>query len=426
MEEVVIVGGGIAGIAAAVTLRRAGMDPLLIERQRALGGKAQSLHVDGRIVERGPQTLSGDVLLPLLLELDVVTHDSAAKKARFLVRAGKLRKLAPSPLTLAVTRALRVSEKSALIEEAISRKRHHPGARSLRALFVERFGIAFTDHVAEAAVAGVYAGDLAKLGAEDCFPELMQRFAQQRSLVRAAMSGTAKRGIRVIDEGFSVIGDATRRHVRAVLEKTIRHVRRTEDSFVLGDEIRAKRVIWATEAHTAASALRGLDETLTSHLGRVRYEPLAVVSWRSDDLTHAPRGFGCLAAPSEGLRTLGTVFVSDIRGETNVRRFATFIGGAHQRAAVEENDDTLTARVAHDAKALKLGRVTHIEHIERYNHAVAQPDIGHRVRMQEAVSIARSRGLFLIGSYTGAGTLRDAAESGIRAANAILGRAHHV
>ncbi|MEQ8819841.1 MAG: FAD-dependent oxidoreductase [Sumerlaeia bacterium] len=46
-KPIVIIGGGIAGIAAASELRRAGAEPLLLEAERTLGGRLTSLSGDG-------------------------------------------------------------------------------------------------------------------------------------------------------------------------------------------------------------------------------------------------------------------------------------------------------------------------------------------------------------------------------------------
>ena len=47
MKTVAIVGGGIAGIAAAIRLSQAGMKPIVLETRRKLGGRATSF-VDPR------------------------------------------------------------------------------------------------------------------------------------------------------------------------------------------------------------------------------------------------------------------------------------------------------------------------------------------------------------------------------------------
>lgn len=45
MKKVLIIGGGVAGMQAAVSLARAGVKPVIVERERQLGGKAASWHL---------------------------------------------------------------------------------------------------------------------------------------------------------------------------------------------------------------------------------------------------------------------------------------------------------------------------------------------------------------------------------------------
>ena len=39
MKKVIIIGGGVAGMQAAVSLSRRGVKPVIVERERNLGGK---------------------------------------------------------------------------------------------------------------------------------------------------------------------------------------------------------------------------------------------------------------------------------------------------------------------------------------------------------------------------------------------------
>ncbi|MDQ3897860.1 MAG: protoporphyrinogen oxidase, partial [Actinomycetota bacterium] len=55
-ENVVVVGGGITGLASAWYLRRAGLPVALLEAGDRLGGKIKTLELDGVRVEAGPDT----------------------------------------------------------------------------------------------------------------------------------------------------------------------------------------------------------------------------------------------------------------------------------------------------------------------------------------------------------------------------------
>jgi squalene-associated FAD-dependent desaturase len=57
--RVAVIGGGWAGIAAAVELTAAGVDTMLFEAGRVLGGRARSVNLDGRVLDNGQHILLG-------------------------------------------------------------------------------------------------------------------------------------------------------------------------------------------------------------------------------------------------------------------------------------------------------------------------------------------------------------------------------
>ena len=57
--KVAVIGGGWAGIAAAVELTAAGADTTLYEAGRVLGGRARSINIAGRTLDNGQHILLG-------------------------------------------------------------------------------------------------------------------------------------------------------------------------------------------------------------------------------------------------------------------------------------------------------------------------------------------------------------------------------
>lgn len=55
--DVVVIGAGVAGLACALTLKRAGKSVLVLEASDGVGGRVRSDHVDGFVLDRGFQVL---------------------------------------------------------------------------------------------------------------------------------------------------------------------------------------------------------------------------------------------------------------------------------------------------------------------------------------------------------------------------------
>src|SRR5687767_6725137 len=56
MSRVVIIGGGISGLAAAYYLNKAGIRSVIVEREPRLGGVIRTDNIEGCVVEQGPDS----------------------------------------------------------------------------------------------------------------------------------------------------------------------------------------------------------------------------------------------------------------------------------------------------------------------------------------------------------------------------------
>src|SRR6266403_5292918 len=94
-RHVVVVGGGFAGLAAAVRLARAGTHTTLLERRPFLGGRAYSFAhpVTGEVVDNGPHALMGAYTeaLDFLREIGASAKLRVQPRLRVPLFAGALR-----------------------------------------------------------------------------------------------------------------------------------------------------------------------------------------------------------------------------------------------------------------------------------------------------------------------------------------------
>ena len=103
MHDVIVIGGGISGLATAHDLRMRGLDVQLLERQVRVGGNAISERFDGFLMEHGPTTFNASVpeAVEKIRELGLLdqAHDLGPNvKQRYLRDGGKLTGIAATPM----------------------------------------------------------------------------------------------------------------------------------------------------------------------------------------------------------------------------------------------------------------------------------------------------------------------------------------
>ena len=58
MKKVIIIGGGLGGLSAAIRLQSRGVQVTILEKEAALGGKLQRHHEAGYSFDLGPSTIT--------------------------------------------------------------------------------------------------------------------------------------------------------------------------------------------------------------------------------------------------------------------------------------------------------------------------------------------------------------------------------
>ena len=478
MARIVVVGGGIAGLATAFELRRAaidlpgGLDVRVLEASDRTGGNLRTERDAGYSVEWGPNGFLDSV--PETLDLveragltaELQRADPAAAR-RFLVRGGRLRELPSGPGNFLFSRVLSLGGRLRVLVEPFA-SRPPESDETVFEFARRRIGREAAAVLVDAMVSGVFAGDSRRLSLASCFPKMAAMEAEHGGLVRAMIARQRERkaarrhlealraegqeapelsrpggpagpagtltsfrdGIERFARGLeSALGDAVevRRPVRALTRVPDTGRWRVEAEG--GEPLEADVVVLAAPAPHAAPLLRPLDEELAAEIAAIPTAPLAVVALAYDAaaLGGAPTGFGFLAPRGEGCRILGCLWDSSLfpgRAPAGKILLRAMVGGAQDPAAIALSDDELLATVRADlARAMGIQILPERHWIFRHRLGISQYVVGHGARLGRiAERLERLPGLELAGqSYFGV-SMNSAAERAARLAPELVAR----
>jgi oxygen-dependent protoporphyrinogen oxidase len=448
-HDAVVIGGGIAGLACAFELGRAGADVVVLEAEAAAGGNVRTHAVDGYRFERGPHTFlaSADDVFALVAAAGaegelVSTRPQAA--ARFIVRGGRLHAAPSGPLSFLTTGLLSWRGKLALAAEPWRSARGAAEDEPASAFFARRFGAEAGRVLAGAFINGVYAGDPERLSARAAFPlfwgfereagSLIRgtiRYQKRRAVERARAGTPRRRGLYSLSGGLGALPAALAARLgdRVRTGAAVRVLARDGAGWAVetdGTTVRAAQVVIATPPAAAGALLAGVAPAAARLVGATEMAPVAVVHLGfARRLAAVPEGFGFLAPRGEGVRSLGVLFPSRLfadRTPPGGELLTAFVGGTLDPQALELDDAALRDLVLADLAAL-LGALPapHLVRVMRYPAAIPQLTQGHVERIAAAAAeLGALGGIRLAGNYLAGVGLKDAAAVGRRAADAVL------
>ncbi len=133
-EQITVIGGGLAGLVAAVSLAKAGRRVTLIEQTRHLGGRAATTHQDGFSLNLGPHAIYAcGALCRTLREWQIpFSGKPPAVGAGFLVEGTRTHRFPYDTAGLLLTSALSPGEKMQAARLLQSIPREQGGSRSVR------------------------------------------------------------------------------------------------------------------------------------------------------------------------------------------------------------------------------------------------------------------------------------------------------
>ncbi|HTW81002.1 MAG TPA: protoporphyrinogen oxidase [Terracidiphilus sp.] len=477
--RIAIIGGGIAGLAAAYELEKARSagEPVsytLFESRPVLGGSLASEIVNGAVIEKGPDSFitekpaAAELCRELGLGDQLIPSNDAARKTWIVVRnrlvplPDGLMFLIPTKLVpTALTRLFSLRTKIRMALELLHPPRPSEADESVAALVERHFGAEAVDRLADPLLSGIYGGDAAQLSAQTVLPRLVEMERkygsltrgmlaahQQMAAARAQTSSKESRGgapiFTALRGGMQQMVDAIARRLNpqyirtgtavSAIEKTATGWRVIAGS---GSE-EYDALIVASPAWAAGALLANVDRELGEELSAIPYSSSITVNlmYNEANLGALPEGFGFLVPASERRAMLACTFAHrKFLGRTPPGKavFRAFLGGMNNESLLSAPDDELVATVRRELTEI-LGKkvvspTAEPEHIQvtRWRRAMAQYAVGHKDRMARINSrLTVLPGLRLAGNaYDGIG-VPDCIRLGRKAAKELVAAAQPV
>jgi oxygen-dependent protoporphyrinogen oxidase len=447
--DAVVVGAGIAGLAAALELQDAGCEVAVIDPSDRPGGVMRTDHISGYVIERGPNTfMVGADALAFLRRRNMeeqLLRARPASRLRFIYRNGAMVQVPMSPLALVRTPLLGARGKLRLLVEPFVR-RGPPEGESVAEFVSRRLGPEVVTGLVGPFLTGVYAGDEHQLGANAVFGKLVELEQRGGSITGGALlSLFGKRGARGLRGSYSAqqgLGPFARHLADRLTEppalgSRVERVARDGERWRVdvaspsGERtLSAGRVVVAAPAYAAADILRGVDGEVADALAGIVYAPIVSVPVGLDPTEAAVpiEGFGFLTPREEGLALLGCLFMSRLfpaRAPEGRELAQCLLGGMRWPEAIHEPDDVLARRLASELeRTLGLRGEAIPLAFTRWAHAVPQPGRDHVGRIAWVrARLRETPGLALAGSYVDGVAVSGALASGLAAARQLLGGA---
>ncbi len=479
--HIIIVGGGITGLAAAYRLtvdphaRHLGVTCTLVEQEPRLGGKLCTERIDGCLIEHGPDSFlstkpwAADLCRALGLGDRLI--GTMPGRAVFVASGGKLHPL-PEGLMLGVptrlgpmlrTGLLSPAEKFRMGWDLVLPRRRDNGDESVGEFLRRRLGDATVNRLAGPLLGGIYAGDADTLSLRATFPQLIEWETSHRSLVLAALA-RRRRMPRVSGDGgpsplflslAGGLGELVERLVASLGSTTVltgrtaRRIDRGDDPRRAGPDqvapghlrytlhlddgrmLVADAVLLATPAYATAGLLAPLLPSVASTLRGIPYVSTASVTlaYRREAVGHPLDGHGFVVARNEPLTIAACTWVSSKwphRAPPDLALLRCYLGAAGNEAVVDRDNAALVGLARADLRAaMGIEAAPVFTAVARWIKAMPQYPPGHLDRLDAIdADMQALPGVALAGAgFRGLG-IPDCIRQGTEAASRLIDALH--
>jgi oxygen-dependent protoporphyrinogen oxidase len=414
--RIVIVGGGMAGLAAAWECHRRGLACTVFEADDAAGGVVRSVREGDLVLDGGPDaflaTKQGATTLCRELGLERELIEMLPPRGAFIHAAGRFHPL-PEGGAFGVPVQARAFLTSRLLswrgklrvacEPLVSRTTWRDGHdESAATFFRRRFGAELTSRVAQPLLGGIHAGRLDDLSARAVVPQLVAMEAGGHSVWLALRRGSGRPlpggAFRSLATGMGRLPEAlvdalprgTVRTGTPVAQLAVRDGGGLSVQPAHGEAVDADIVLLAAPAWRLSPLLGPMLPPAASLCAAVPYVSSATVLLAYPETAFpAPlRGSGYLMADRDtGDPVMAVTWVTGKwphRAAPGTTLIRAFFGGAGHEAVLAQDDGALGALAhAHMARWWRAGAEPRLSRVFRWHRSSPQHVVGHLDRVRE-------------------------------------------
>ena len=446
---VVIVGGGITGLAAAHHIQESGapVEAILLERADRLGGCIFTERAHGFVMEHGadvflarkPHAAQLCGALGLTLQAPVQRRAYVRRDVGLYPLPAGFSGLVPARAgPLVSTRLLTVRGKARLLLERFVPPYTAGAEESVQDFFMRRYGREAYARIMAPLLGGLSGGDPAQLSLEAQLPHLRTMEQVHGSLLRAMARGPRSRGaaLRSLTGGLGTLIEALYGCLDPMTVRTsvsVCAVQKRSTGFTVrldgGGHQDADAVLIAAPAYAAAAMLATLDAELADALGAIQYGATILVhlAFRASQVPRALDASGYIAAPGAGSLVAASTWSSaklEGRAPADHVLLRVVLGRNRTDAVFGMSDADLLGAACDEVRdVLGITARPLLWRVHRWHRSLPQYVLGHPARCEQIAALcSRHPGLQLAGAaYYGAG-IPDCIRSGRRAAEAILSK----
>ncbi len=445
MSKIIIIGGGITGLAAAWELQQQGVEYILLEGSNRLGGKIVTERADGFIIEAGADSFlthkpwAWQLCHEIGLAERLIPTNEAQRNVyiyhneRLQLFPRGMRLIVPvDPDGLLESALLSEEGKRRMLAEVDIPARAETSDESL-ALFVERrFGHEALAVFGESLLAGIHVADPAKLSVAAAFPNYVQLERTFGSVTRGMRETpvpprdpdapptafvSLKSGMVELIEGLQtrLTGDVrTGQSVKFI----------AADGTIVteaGEKLHGDAVIVTTPANVTSRLINSGFPALADALGIMQRASSGTVSlgYRREDVNHPLDGTGFVIPHSEPTRILACTWSSSKfagRAPEGYVLIRVFVGGyGREQDIALSNAELVTLACTDLKKIMNIEAEPVISRVFRWQDANPQYEVGHLERIEQIAALCPPWLALTGSSYNGIG-IPDCVRQGREAA----------